>query len=422
MSSLLQLSPQRRRAITGALLVGTLLSSMEVMVVGPAMPAVVSELGQAGLFPWVFTAHILMSTIATPVTGFLADRAGRAWLYAVAVALFLLGSAACAMAPTMPAMVAARAVQGVGGGALITLTLTLFGDLYPAAQRTKVQGLFSIVWGVSALVGPALGGYITDTWSWRGIFWIGLPPGIVAAAVVLYLLPRGRHQAHEPLSLWRGIRTLLGDPTQQAVAGSGLLLGAALTGVLAYLPVWVRAVKHGSAMDAGIALLPLSLAWTLGANVAGRLVQRLGFQVLVRTGTGLVCLGTMINAFYPANQPGLLLFGLGMGFTISSFTVSSQEAAPQSLRGAATSLALLSRSLGSAAGVPLFGLLAGFQPGAGDFDDIPGLDLGIVHVFYAVGAAAMVGAAIVALRFPRHHGLIHEEARRGPSPAAPPDP
>lgn len=392
------MSPNRRHAITAALLLGTLLSSMEVMVVGPAMPAVVQDLGQVGLFPWVFTANIVMNTLAVAVSGALADRYGRARLYGASVALFLLGSAACAMAPSMAAMVAARAVQGAGGGALITLTLTIFGDLYPVAQRTRVQGLFSLVWGVSSLLGPPLGGFLTQHFGWRGVFWVSVPPGLLAGAAVLALLP--------PASTGGGARPrgglwgLLRDPTQQAIAIGGVLLGGALLGVIGYLPVWVRAVEHGDAMAAGLAMLPMSISWTLGANIAGRVVHRFGFRAMVRTGSAIVAAGALGAALWPGLQPGFMLFGLGMGFCISTFTVSGQEAAPPERRGAATSLGLFSRSVGQAAAAPLLGLLAGFEPGVASFEDIPGLRGGMERVWLAVALSALAGAAVIWARFP----------------------
>lgn len=397
--------PRQRRAITGALLVGTFLSSLEVLVVGPAMPHVVGELGRAGLYPWVFTAYVAAQTASIPAYGWLADRWGRRNSYVLSVGLFVAGSLLCAGAHTMPVVIAGRAVQGLGAGGLIPLTVTIFGDLYPVAERTRMQGIFSLIWGISSLLGPLAGGVLTELFSWRAIFDVNVLPGVVAAAIVARTLPatvgRGAHSERGA-----GAWVLLGDPTQQAVLGSGLLLGGLLLGIVGYLPVQVQAVQHGTAIDAGLALIPMSLAWTLSANLAGRLLGRLGFRGLTRAGVVLIVLGATACALRPVHPAGLLLIGLGMGLTISTWNVAVQEAAPPHLRGTATSWALFSRSIGGAVALPLFAGLAGIEPDATRFDSIPALTAGIGRIFDAIAVCALLSATIAWVRFPRHteHG------------------
>lgn len=398
----LTLPRSRRRLLVGALLVGTFLASLEVMVVGPAMPAVVSDFGGAGLYPWVFTSYIVAQTATMPLYGRMADRAGRRDAYLLGVALFVVGSVICALAGSMSVVVAGRLVQGLGAGALVPLTMTIFGDLYDVERRTKMQGIFSLVWGVSSLLGPLVGGGLTEALSWRAVFWLNVGPGLLAGALVLALLPRavGRSTARGP-SLLQATLTLLRDPTQQAIALSGLALGAALMGVIGYLPVQVQAIDGGTALDAGLALIPTSLAWTLAANGTGRLVDRVGFGTLVRVGCGLVVAGTALAAWDTANAVGLALFGLGMGVTISSFNVSAQVAAPPALVGQATSLTLFARSIGSAVGVTAFGALAGLKPGAEDFGAVAGLADGVAAIFEATAVCGGVALLIVLARFPR---------------------
>jgi len=399
------IGPGQRRAVTSALLVGTFLSSLEVMVVGPAMPDVVGELGRAGLYPWVFTAYVVAQTATIPLYGWLADRWGRRNSYLLSVGLFVAGSLICAQAHTMPTVIAGRAVQGLGAGGLIPLTVTIFGDLYPVAERTRMQGIFSLIWGVSSLLGPLAGGALTELFTWRAIFDVNVLPGVIAAAAVAISLPanvgRGGH-AHRGGHAW----VLLRDPTQQAVLLSGLLLGGLLLGIVGYLPVQVQAVQGGSALDAGLALIPMSLAWTLSANLAGRLLGRLGFRGLTRSGMALVLVGALVCAWRPVHGAGLLLVGLGMGFTISTWNVAVQEAAPAHLRGTATSWALFSRSIGGAVAVPLFAALAGIDPDAASFESIPELTAGIGRIFDAIAVCALISAALAWLRFPRHaeHG------------------
>ncbi len=395
-----EISPTHRRAITGALLVGTLLASMEVMIVGPAMPVVVTDLGGAGLFPWVFTAYILAKIPTIPIYGRMSDRWGRRDTYLLGVSLFVLGSIACAQSQTMHQLIAARLLQGLGGSSLVVITMTIFGDLYPVAERTKMQALFSLVWGVSSLLGPLAGGWLTENWSWRAAFWINVPPGIIAAAVIGVLVPRSLGQ-RAPTNALPEIWVLMRHPTQQAIALSGLFLGASLIGIIGYFPVWVQAIHHGSPMEAGIALIPLSVAWTCTSFVAGRLVEKTGFQPLARAGAICVSVGTMIAVEWPISQLGLVLFGVGMGFCISIFNVACQEAAPTALRGTATSIAMLSRGVGSGVGIALFGVLAGFEPEITNFAAIPELSDGLIRIFQAIGHSAAIAAVIILVRFPR---------------------
>lgn len=400
-----EVSPAARRAITAALLVGTSLASLEVMVVGPAMPAVVGEFGGAGLYPYVFTAYIGAQTLTMPLYGAMADRRGRRAAYLLGVSLFLLGSLISAAAPSMGVVVAGRLVQGLGAGAILPITQTIFGDLYEVEQRTKMQGWFSLIWGVSSLLGPAVGGWLTEALSWRAVFWLNLLPGVVSAGLIAALVPAslGRGGARGP-GLLSALPRLLRHPVLQAVALSGFTLGAALYGVVGYLPVYVQAVGGGTPLDAGLALIPMSVSWTASANLAGRLVQRFGFGALVRVGVVLAVAGTALAGADTASPTGLVLFGCGMGFLISLFTVASQVAAPKELIGQATTLGLFTRSVGSALGVPLLGLLAGIDPGAADFAAIDGLDVGIGRVFVAVAVLAGISGVVTVVRFPRRLG------------------
>lgn len=397
--STVAITPARRRAITAALLVGTFLASLEVMVVGPAMPVVVTDLGGAGLLPWVFSAYILVKIPTIPIYGRMSDRFGRRDTYLVGVTFFLLGSVACALANSMPELIAARAIQGVGGGSLIVITMTIFGDLYPVDERTKMQAAFSLVWGVSSLLGPLAGGWLTETWSWHAAFWINVPPGLVAAGVIAVLVPRelGRRP---PSQVSHDLALLMRHPTQQTIAIAGVFLGAALIGVIGYLPVWIQAVHGGSPITAGIALIPLSMAWTCTSFVAGRVVGRVGFQNLARLGGVCVAIGAMMAVEWPIAQAGLVIFGVGMGLCISVFNVACQEAAPPALRGTATSIAMVMRTLGSGVGIALFGGLAGFSPDITDFSAIPELQNAIEGIFGHIAQCGALAAIIILIRFP----------------------
>jgi MFS family permease len=382
-----------------ALLTGTFLASLEVMVVAPAMPRVVAEFGDAGLYPWVFITFLIASTVTIPLYGFLADRWGRRASYLLAVALFLGGSLVCAFAGSMIVVVAGRTIQGFGAGGLMPLTLTLFGDLYAVEDRTKMQGVFSLIWGVSSLLGPLAGGFLTETLSWRAIFWINVVPGLPAAMIVVRTIPGGFGRGFERTQ--GGLLTLLTSRMQLALNSSGLFIGATMMGIISFLPVWVQAVEGGTPLDAGLALVPLSLAWTLGTNLNGRLVSRLGFLRMARWGTVLTAAGAILAAVTTAERVALAIYGLGMGIAMSTFVVAAQEAAPEHQKGAATSYPMFFRTIGAAVGVYVFGRLAGLQPGVGSFAAVVGLARGVSGAFWASALSVSVGAVVLFMLFPR---------------------
>src|SRR5688572_15171829 len=180
----LAISLKRRRWITSGLLLGMSLGALEATVVSTAMPTVVASLGGLEHYSWVFSAYLLTSTVTVPIWGKLSDLYGRRPLYQIGVVLFLLGSVLSGAAQTMAQLVAFRALQGIGAGALIPLGMTILADLYDVAQRARVQALFSGVWGLASVVGPPVGGFITDQWSWRWVFYLNIPFGLGAAAII----------------------------------------------------------------------------------------------------------------------------------------------------------------------------------------------------------------------------------------------
>jgi len=418
----------RRTWITVGLLVGTFLASIEATVVGTAMPSIADQLGGFHLFPWVFSAYLLAQTISIPLYGRLADLLGRRATYIAGVSLFLVGSVACGLAPSMELLVAARALQGLGAGCVLPLTMTIFGDLYEVQLRTKLQGLFSLVWGVSSVVGPLAGGAIVLKWSWRWVFLSNLPFGLVALALVgvllrepararrehrldvagavllsaatmlllVSLLPAEQRPQGLSAAVWLGLAAaaalgfvlverrhpeplvpldLFRDRVHLAANSAGVLLGVVLFGIVGYVPLYVQGVRGGTPVEAGATLIPLSLGWTAASIVAGRLVRRVGFQSLVRFGSALIAAGAamaLIELWRGVPLLGLIgltAYGVGMGCCISSFTVSVQERVPHTRRGIATALTQFSRTIGGSIGVALLGALllsvVGQDPTAG---------------------------------------------------------
>lgn len=444
----------QRRLITAGLLLGTFLSSIEVTVVATAMPTIAARLGGLALYPWVFSAYLLAQTVSIPLYGRMADIYGRRPTYALGVGLFLAGSTWAGLATTMHALVAARALQGLGAGAVLPISMTIFGDLYGVAQRTKLQGLFSLVWGISSVAGPLAGGAIAQSVSWRWIFFSNLPFGLASMLLVVLLLrepPQRRRRrldlagaatltvttllvliamlpapqrpaqlaptwwllaAVPVLGLFLRIErrhaeplvplALFRDRVHLAANLSGLLLGVVLFGVISYVPLFVQAARGGTPLQAGLLLIPVSLGWSTATVVGGRVVQRVGFQTLVRLGFAMVALGSaagllgLMWAPLSAALLGEICYGLGMGLCISSFTVSVQERVPRAQKGIATALTQFSRSIGGAVGVAALGALLPDRAGAS-----PELNAGLAMVFMVLVATAAGAAVLGVALFPR---------------------
>lgn len=401
-------------ATTLSLLVATLLTAMDVTIVATAMPRITGQLGGLSLYPWVFSAYLVTSTVTVPIWGKLADLFGRRPAFLVGIGLFLVGSLACGAAPSMAVLVWARALQGLGGGAIFPLTQTIFGDIFPVETRARMQGVFSLVWGLASIIGPAVGGAIVSYFSWRWVFLINLPIG--AATIVLFLVGF-REPAHEgrphldilgallltgaislglvglsqplPLALAAGAGALvlaalfvrverrspeplvpldlLRDPVVGVAARAGVLQGAALFGFIAYVPLLLQGVHGVAPVWAGLAMLPMSVAWSTATFVGGRMILGRGYRPVVRGGAVIVAMGAALLWGAALELPAragwwlffasVMVFGVGMGFCNSALIIATQDRVARRRRGAATSAVALSRSLGCALGVAGLGAL-----------------------------------------------------------------
>ncbi len=410
-------SPAERRLVTGAMMLTMSVAALEQTVVATAMPRIIGELGGGQIYPWVFSAYLLATTVSTPLYGKLADRWGRKRLILFGLGLFLLGSMLSGLAQSMPMLIAMRALQGLGAGALMPIVLTLLGDLYTLEERAKVQGYFSAVWGVASVAGPALGGVLTDWFSWRAVFFVPLPFGVVAAYVLAFRFHEqmqkrqvgpidwggvvfltggtvallvgvlGRSESDGSataawligaavmltLFVWQERRAvdpilpvdLLAQPGIRAAIAGSFLVGGILFGIDTYVPLYLQGVELRSATDAGRVLTPLFLSWSISVAVAARVVVRFGFRLGAATGTlliaaglGLIVLGAVADGSRPTGPlfaAGLTIIGLGMGPVFLSFLLSVQNAVPWGRRGAATSAVTFCRTIGGALGVALLG-------------------------------------------------------------------
>jgi len=408
-------SLNRRRAITAGLLLGMALAAMEATVVGTAMPTVIATLGGLAHYSWVFSAYLLTSTASVPIWGRFSDLYGRRRMYLGGIAVFIIGSALSGAATSMTALIAARALQGLGAGAVIPLSMTIVGELYSLAERAHTQALFSGVWGVASIAGPLAGGYITDTLSWRWVFYLNLPFGLLAGLVILLAYPKTQHTKVVSVD-WLGAALLFGsisallmalgaDAAEPAWALSAaaismligvviverrapdpilpldllktpliarssvvvFLAGMSLFGAIVFIPLYVQSVMGATATEAGQMLTPLFLGWVFTSVASARLTVKLGYRSLAVSGSALMTVGfvglALVGADSPRSAVGVagLILGSGMGLSMLSLLLAVQHGVPRAHLGLATSLSQFSRSIGAAIGIAAMGALMAHQ-------------------------------------------------------------
>ncbi len=405
----------RRTLITVAAMLGMFLAAMDQTAVGTAMPTIVRALGGLALYSWVFAAYQLAFVATTPIFGRLADLYGRKRIYLTGILWFIGASMLCGLSRSMDQLVLFRLLQGIGGGAMLPIALTIVADLYPVEQRLRIQGTFSGVWGLAAIVGPLLGGFFADHVSWRWIFFVNVPAGLIAtvlimvafrdqaatregridyagislltsAAVVLLLLLLWGGQAFPwrslPVAGLAGLCTVLvvlfiqveaktphpflpfslfRDRVVTVGAVGGFLLGASMFSAVVYIPLFVQGVIDTSATAAGAVLTPFMVFWTFSSIAAGRLALRLGYRPVIASGMLILVAGffflTRLTAQSSIQQvvANMILLGSGMGLTASILMIAMQNAVPRAQRGLATSINIFSRNIGSAIGISLQG-------------------------------------------------------------------
>ena len=403
----------RRELVIAAMLISTFMAAVEVTVISTAMPTIVAELGGFSLFSWAFGAYLLTQAVVTPLYGRLADSYGRKRVYLASAALFLAGSLLCGCAWSMVSLILFRAVQGIGGGGLVPLATTIIGDVSEPADRPRMMGYVSGIWGISAIAGPLLGAFFVNSLGWPFVFWINLPIGLLAMAMVARFLhepPRtGRHQ---PIDLpgagllivgigaimvalvqietltpggiaglvglgavtlvgfaWRERRVtdpllpahLLRRPMILAANASALLCGALLIGTSAFLPTWEQGVNGGSALAGGAVLGVLTVCWTIATLFLSRRLAGLSFRPVAIAASIVLVAGHAGLLFVAAGQNVLWLciccvaIGVGLGINSLVFTVAVQSGVARADRGRAMALFYFARLIGQALGAAAFG-------------------------------------------------------------------
>jgi EmrB/QacA subfamily drug resistance transporter len=408
---------QAKIIVTAALMLGMSLAALDTTIVGTALPSIVGKLGGISLYSWVFSIYLLTSTTTVPIYGKLADLYGRKPIFLFGTAVFLLGSILSGAAQSMEQLILFRAIQGLGAGAVLPMVLTIIGDIFELQERARVQGLFSGVWGLASIIGPAAGGLIVDHFSWRWVFYINVPFGLLSAILLVFsfkeTVERKKQTLDYPgtLMLTGGIIALLfallqggtnwpwlsvpsiglfalfivliglflrqesraPEPilplslfSNRIIAVSsigGIVLGTLMFGITSYVPLFVQGVKGGTATSAGITLGPLLVAWPIAATFSGKLAIRYGYRVTAVLGMSLATLGTgMVTLFNPGTTLpfiviAMLLIGSGLGFSSTAFVISVQNAVPWNLRGVATASTQFTRTIGGTIGVALMGTI-----------------------------------------------------------------
>jgi len=399
-------------------LLAMFLSSLDQTVVGTAMPRIIVDLGGFTQYTWVTTAYIITSTIAIPITGKLTDMYGRKWFYISGIAIFLAGSLLCGFSHTMTQLIFFRGFQGIGAGIMMANAFTVIGDIFPPAERGKYQGLMAGTFGLSSIIGPTLGGYITDTLSWHWVFFVNIPLGVLIVVLFIFFFPHLRPDQLKHKIDYLGITTLILAVVPMLVAltwggveypwGSARIIGMfvfsavmiplfivlesraeepiipmwlfknrivsvsvfiifitgfGMFGGIIFIPLFFQFVLGQSATNSGTFLTPMMLGMIAGSIISGQLLSRAGghYRLQGMIGLGVMALGLwLLSQMSPETSNtraiiNIVVTGFGLGITMPLYVLAVQNAIPYSALGAATSSAAFFRSIGGAFGLAIFG-------------------------------------------------------------------
>lgn len=417
---LTDLSGKRKAVILGSVMLGLFVSAMDQTVVSTATPRVVAELGGLNLYSWVFTSYMLTSTTLVPVIGKLGDIYGRKPLFMLGIAVFMLASVFSGASQTIEQLILFRGLQGVGAGLIMANSFTIIGDLFPPSERGKYMGLFSAVFGLASVTGPFIGGYLTDNLSWRWVFYVNIPIGVVALPVLYFGLPspvrdgfkrridllgtttlilatvplllaavwvgEGRYALGSPTTLmmlafalvmvaafiWAERRaaepvlplTLFNNRTFAVATALIFITGVAMMGVLSFVPLFVQGALGASATDSGSITMPMMITMVIVSTIAGQLVSRTGRYKWQGTAgvlflfAGIALMARMnVETSRLTVAMNMALVGLGMGMSMPVLNLVAQNAAPYRLLGVVTASSQFFRQMGGMLGVAVLGAM-----------------------------------------------------------------
>jgi EmrB/QacA subfamily drug resistance transporter len=419
--------------ILGGLMLGMLLAALDQTIVATALPTIVGDLGGLNHLSWVVTAYLVASTVTTPLYGKISDLYGRKKVFQFAIVVFLIGSALAGLSQNMMELIAFRGIQGVGAGGLMTLAMTIIGDVVPPRERGRYQGYMGAVFALSSVIGPLLGGFFVDQLSWRWVFYVNIPVGAVALVVTSAVLDLPHRRVSHSIDYvgtallvggvgsvllavtWGGTQYAWGSPTiiGLAVVGAVLLttfvaverraaepvlppylfrnrvftvatatmfiVGLAMFGGIIYLPLFLQVVTGRSATNAGLLLLPLILGIMFTAITSGRIISRTGrYKIFPVTGMLVMALGMyLLSTMGPTTttldaSAFMAVLGLGLGMVMQVLILAVQNAVDQRDLGTATGAATFLRSMGGSFGVALFGAVLSNRLATNLADLLPG--------------------------------------------------
>lgn len=423
-SGLIRLTRSQTYATMAGLLLSVLLAALDQTIVGTAEPRIIAQLSGFNRYPWVSTMYLLTSTLAVPIFAKLSDMYGRKWFFLGGLTMFVVTSALCGAAGTltflpidgMNQLIVFRALQGVGAGMMMGLAFTIIGDVFSPAERGKYTSFFAAAWGVASIFGPTLGGWLTDQISWRAVFYVNLPVGIIAIATIYFQFPELHPEGVQRKLDWAGIASLIfcivplllalnfatdygwtstrielllatsvvmlalflyaetkaiepliplalfREPVVSLCSIAVFLLGMGMFGVIIYLPLFMQGVLGVSATQSGNLLTPLMMGAVAGSVVTGQLTLRLqSYKIAAVSGSILVAAGMILFARMNAVTHradvvlAMIIGGCGMGLLQPVYTVAVQNVSPRKYMGAATASTAFFRSIGSTMGVAIFG-------------------------------------------------------------------
>ncbi|MFL0269933.1 MDR family MFS transporter [Candidatus Clostridium radicumherbarum] len=400
---------KRRRNIVLAIMVAMFLAAFEGTVVTTAMPTIAKSLKGFEYISWIFSAYLLTSAISTPIYGKLADLYGRKHTICVGITIFIVGSSLCGLSQNMYELIAFRALQGLGAGAILTLTYTIVGDVFALSERARIQGWIGTVWGVSSLIGPFIGGFLIDFLSWHWIFFINVPFGIlsiiliqknlnenfaklkhkidilgtlmmtiaiisflfgvlensssfftyacfaisIATLIIFYFIEKKASEPIIPLSIFN-INTSI-------VNLIAFLVSGILIGIQGYMPMYIQTVLGYRATISGLTMAPMSLAWFLTAFILSKAIPKFGEKMVILAATGTLILSSILLSTLNVSSSiyvlsiFMFIMGFGFGGLFNAVTLIVQSSVGYNMRGAAVAANTLVRTLGQTIAVSIFG-------------------------------------------------------------------